>query len=316
MRLTLKWFKLGILIGGFWTSTTLIALPTVESRTGEPIVRSSVSHSSSMSGADDRAAHLTLTQIEALKQEISELRGLVEVQDHEIKQLKKSQQDFYVDLDRRLNQAQQPSKVRTASAPQSGNKSLSNLKAKPSVSVPKTPEVKESLVVEQEELAPTEMPEVLTKTLPPTPASSSKPAVTTHVKSEREVFEAAYNLVKGKRYPEAIIALQGYLNQHPTGVDVANAHYWLGEVYRVQWQSDKSNGGLLDKATQQFSSITTSHPTHTKAVDALLKLGLIESDKGNVEGARRYLTEVHDKYPGTAAARIADTRLQQLTGSY
>ena len=80
----------------------------------------------------------------------------------------------------------------------------------------------------------------------------------------------------------------------------------------VQWQADKSNTALIDKASQEFKNITTKFPNHIKAQDAVLKLGLIEIDKGNVDAARYYLSEVKTRYPGTAAARIADTRLQQL----
>src|SRR5690349_5070315 len=82
------------------------ALATVESRTGEsPMVYSGESSARS-SVTEDRAALLSLKHLESLKQEISELRGLIETQDHEIQQLKKSQQDFYTDLDKRINQAQ------------------------------------------------------------------------------------------------------------------------------------------------------------------------------------------------------------------
>lgn len=43
-----------------------------------------------------------LTMTEAMQQEIAELRGLVEEQSHTIEQLKKQQQQRYLDLDRRI----------------------------------------------------------------------------------------------------------------------------------------------------------------------------------------------------------------------
>ena len=111
MKGNLVWILTGFMALG--APLCVEALATVESRTGEPAVyaeepinRSSVVASNAP--AEDRAALLSLKHLETLKQEISELRGLVETQAHEIQQLKKSQQDFYTDLDKRINQLPSP----------------------------------------------------------------------------------------------------------------------------------------------------------------------------------------------------------------
>lgn len=351
-----------------------MALAVVESRTGDPVIRSSTEETpyqgvSSQPGGNavgnDRASRLNLNQIEALKQEISELRGLVEVQDHEIKQLKKSQQDLYVDLDKRLSQAQQnqkPISVSNSKDIQTGPKGK-----KPSVVVtskaemtPKTeatPKVEAAPKIEGKtetkaiakaepkvskpvavlsteptsdplETGPADEPVTVTSkatkkasasavTIVPTgtmtePGMVNPIASNTNEASEKNAYEAAYNLVRSKQYADAVIAFQKYLSQYPQGERAPTAHYWLGEVYMVQWQSEKSNTGLLDKASQSFSTITLQFPSNNKVPDALLKLGLIENEKGNIEEARRYWMEAKTKHSGTAAARIADTRLQQL----
>lgn len=312
-------------------ASPLFALPVVESRTGDPVVSTvaapATGHSSSSASspstyrisAEDRAAHLTLIQIETLQRELSELRGLVETQDHQIKQLKKSQQDLYLDLESRLRQMQTVAK---ANPPVKASKPIAEmpvsstatprpaasaaLSAAPAVNPSATP-----LAPAKPKDAPKDAKvgaaSNLVKPTSAAPANASASAV------EQEAYQAAYGLVRTKRYPEAIAALQGYLNRFPKGENVGSAHYWLGEVFMVQWQNDRSNVSLLDKASNEFSTINTQFPNHSKTMDAILKLGLIEFDKGNQAAAEQYLTEVKTRYPGTAAARIAETRLQQIS---
>jgi tol-pal system protein YbgF len=129
---------------------------------------------------------------------------------------------------------------------------------------------------------------------------------------ERVFYQEAYRLVSEQRYPQAIKKLQQYLWQYPEGMYVANAHYWLGEIYNAQWQADKSNILLLDKASASFQSIVKNFPDHHKNVDALLKLGFIELEKGNQPDAKNYLDQVAKKYPESASARLANAKLNTL----
>lgn len=58
------------------------------------------------------------SQISALQQEVADLRGLIEEQTHELKQLKQLQLDNYMDLDRRLSDGSTaPSKPISTKAP-------------------------------------------------------------------------------------------------------------------------------------------------------------------------------------------------------
>ena len=299
-------------------SHSVAALAIVESRTGEPsaydetasrplpIARSFEDRatrapvSKVQASAEDRAALLGLKHLEHLKQEISELRGLLETQDHEIQRLKKSQQDLYSDLDKRII----------------------NLSAAKSSAVSKTAS-KTSVVV-----TPSPTPVVTKKSsitiVPtgiavPTPVSR-EPAQKTieeptafEDSTEKTVYEAAYNLVRTKRYTEATSAFQNYLSQFKTGEHAANAHYWVGEIAMLEWQKDPENKTLLDKAAHAFSNVAFQFPGNPKVPDALLKLGIIESEKGNATSAQKYFTDLKSRYPGSAAARIAETRLKQLS---
>lgn len=279
-----------------------LALATVESRTGVSVIRSS-NASMPIEGAEERGAHLTLKQIETLKQEISELRGLIELQDHEMQQLRKSQEEFYLDLDKRLSQLQS---------------SDSNTKTKKKLVQPETrsSKIESQFSKEDIDLSKTEVSAEVseTKTIssPDENVVAKNETILPPLVTEKDVFDDAYKFVRTKQYPEAISGFKEYLNRSPKGEYAPNANYWLGEIYMSQWQADKTNRGLLDRANQSFLNITSQFPKHPKVMDALLKLGLIENEKGNLDAARQYLTEVKDRYPDSAAARIAETRLQQL----
>lgn len=278
--------------------------------------------------AQDRAAHLTLSQIENLQREVSELRGLVETQEHTIKQLKKSQQDLYLDLERRLNQLQNSGSA-TVTATAKANTVATN-----SVSASNTSNKAQSATSNGSQLSGSQKVVKTTKTTAAKGVSTVANGASTDkisasdssvsgnsldkldksakVSGDQEAYQQAYAFVRSKKYPEAISALQEYLVQYKNGVQAPQAHYWLGEVYMLQWQSDKNNQSLLEKAANEFNSITTEYPNHPKTADALLKLGLIEIDRGNPDSATQYLSLVKTRYPGSAAARVAENRLQQL----
>jgi tol-pal system protein YbgF len=276
-------------------SPVVVSLPQVESRTGEPVMRtqphsmsgarSQTANQSALS-AEDRAAAMTLTKIENLQREISELRGIIETQDNELKTLKKSQQDLYMDLDNRIN------KMQTAT------KTASTTKKSTPQAVAQTAPLTTA----------TDMLPTLPKDIKPSePAAKPKPP-----KDEALMYQGAYNLVKNKRYEEAVQAFKEYLKEFPKGEHAANAHYWLGEVQMVQWQSDKNNSKLLENANKEFSNLNTEFPNHTKTADAVLKMGLIELEKNNIDAAKDHFQQVKTRYPGTTAARIAETRLQEI----
>ncbi len=372
-----------ILFISIMCSNTAFAVATVETR-GEPLMEmdtysspstynarpaSSVPSAAQASSAD--RVLQTLNQIESLKQEVSELRGLVEVQDHEIKQLKKSQQDLYLDLEKRIAQipaakGNRSAETIAATALQTANKAKGiqiipkgkeNTKATPSnPKVSGHAEIAEPSISAPTPSAPIATPSQISKTpaiprkdkdytasdatdtvsVKPTTSSTTgksssqvvkiNPGSTTSTtpgsqpgtfkmhqsNSEKEAFDAAYNMVASKQYDTAISALQDFLVQYPRGEFAPNANYWLGEVHMVKWQSDKSNTGTLDEASRYFNNVSKDFPGTAKVSDSLLKLGIIAAEKGDNGNARRYFTDVKMQYPDSAAARVADAKLQQI----
>ncbi len=333
----MNWHSVWVLAGliTFSVSLSVEALAIVETRTGEPIVYdaeesvpSSIARSSedratgsrvAMSApAEDRAALQSLKHLETLKQEINELRGLVETQEHEIQQLKKSQRDLYTDLDKRITQLQS---AKASAVSKTASKPLVVISPTPT---PTTATAKKSSVtivptgttsvpvLPTEEKIEETIAEPMASDFSESTTAMNKKGETDHA-TEKAAYEAAYNLVRTKRYAEATSAFQNYLARFKTGEHAANAHYWVGEIYMVEWQKNPTNKMLLDKAAHAFSNIASEFPGNPKVPDALLKLGIIENEKGNAIAARKYFTDVKSRYPGSAAARIAETRLKQLS---
>ena len=121
---------------------------------------------------------------------------------------------------------------------------------------------------------------------------------------EMEAYEAAFGQIKQKKYSDAIQSLSDYLTQYPTGAYVANAHYWLGELYAIS--------GASDKAISELTLVTTNFANSDKAPNAMLKLGNMAYDQNNLALAKDWWQKVQKQYSNTSAARVASTRLQQL----
>lgn len=52
--------------------------------------------------------------------------------------------------------------------------------------------------------------------------------------SDQDAYESAYKLITQNNYQGALAAMQSYLKQFPNGRYISNAHYWSGEIYLTQ----------------------------------------------------------------------------------
>lgn len=136
-----------------------------------------------------------------------------------------------------------------------------------------------------------------------TPASSTDSAVSNlapgiEQPGEASVYRAAYALVQGRQFDQAIPAFQQFLQRFPGGLYAANAHYWLGELYLVKEPPD------LESARQSFVLLLSEYPDNSKAPDALYKLGKVQFMKGNREKAKEYMDLVISQYGSTNKAVV------------
>ena len=123
--------------------------------------------------------------------------------------------------------------------------------------------------------------------------------------SDRDNYQAAFELLKEQRYEPAAMAFRQFLLSYPDSQLADNAQYWLAESYYVTDQ--------FDAALDQFSVVINQYPRSRKVPDALLKMGYCTYELERWGDARDALSRVQSEYPDTTAARLAEQRLKRMT---
>jgi tol-pal system protein YbgF len=228
-----------------------------------------------------------LNRIDALQNEVTQLRGLVEQQGFEIENLKKAQRDRYVDLDSRLARLE-------GGAPQA------SLPAAPAPGtaqpLPETPLAPGQLAAEPvASPAPVE-PSAMVES----PVAPAVPGGT----SEKAAYDDAFAALRDGRYADSARRFAAFLEQYPDGEFADNAIYWLGESYYVT-----QNYRI---ALDTFRDLLTRFPESSKAPDALLKVGYCHYELREWADAEAALSDVVRRYPDTTVARLAQGRLRAL----
>ena len=94
----------------------------------------------------------------------------------------------------------------------------------------------------------------------------------------QDYLAASNKLLKDRDIEAAAISLKAHLDRYPDSPFVANAHYWLGEIYLLQ--------GENELARQAFTTLTEEHANHPKFYDSSFKLGKIYFQLGELERAK------------------------------
>jgi tol-pal system protein YbgF len=123
--------------------------------------------------------------------------------------------------------------------------------------------------------------------------------------TDRENYEAAFELLKQQRYEAAGAAFGQFLASYPNSPLADNAQYWLAEAYYVTDQ--------YEEALAQFQIVLSGYPRSRKIPDALLKIGFSNYELGRWNAARSALEQVRDDYSDSTAARLAEQRLTRMT---
>lgn len=122
--------------------------------------------------------------------------------------------------------------------------------------------------------------------------------------SDRDNYQAAFELLKEQRYEPAAMAFQQFLIAYPDSELADNAQYWLAESHYVTQ--------MFDKALDEFEVVITKFPRSRKVPDALLKKGYCNYEIKQWDAARTSLERVQADYPETTAARLAAQRLERM----
>lgn len=122
--------------------------------------------------------------------------------------------------------------------------------------------------------------------------------------SDRDNYQAAFELLKEQRYEPAAQAFKQFLTTYPDSELADNAQYWLAESYYVTQK--------FEQALSSFQAVINDYPRSRKVPDALLKMGYCNYELERWDAARSALSKVQADYPETTAARLAGQRLERM----
>ncbi|MGI0116981.1 tol-pal system protein YbgF [Zooshikella sp. RANM57] len=121
---------------------------------------------------------------------------------------------------------------------------------------------------------------------------------------EKEAYNSAFQLIRQKRFDDALTALKAFVQSYPSGAYTDNAYYWQGEVYLAQNQ--------LEPAKEAFTQVINKFPQSGKLPGAIYKLGRVYFQLGDKKQAKHYLEKVTKEFPDAAAANLAAAFLKQV----
>lgn len=220
-------------------------------------------------------------QIQTLRQEMMNLRGTVEEQGHQLRQVKQQSLERYIDLDRRVAGA--------AGAPAATPVAVPAVRSAVTVvpAEPIVPSVSVGATVGQV-VAPI-----------PAPVAVVSKAAVGNASSD---YAKAYSLVKVRDFPAAITEFSAYVERYPEGRYTPNAWYWLGELYLAAKPQN------TEAATAAFQRLLSDYPNHSKVPAAMYKLGTVYFLAGEKERAQQMLTHVIDRYSNTGNSAVNKAR--------
>lgn len=215
-----------------------------------------------------------LAQIEAIKTEMSKLRGQMEEQSHAIETTQKRQRDLYVDTDTRLRQLEE------------------NAKAPPPP--PVVPVVEDSKAAKSKKISSTK-PNAAPEVVKP---SEESPA------NEGKAYDEAFGQFKAGNYSGSLSSFQSFIQTWPKSPLAASAQYWIGN----------SHYNLKDynAAISSQKILLSQYPKSPKVPDAMLNIATCQQNLGDGDAAKKSLEDLVAKYPLSDAGEKAKRRLDAL----
>lgn len=237
---------------------------------------------------DNRAMLELFQRMDELTDEVSQLRGMLEQQNHDLAGLKKRQRELYLDTDRRLRELEITSSRAPAVAPAPAKPVSPPVQSAPATPVP-----------------PPAVPAVSApSTAKPASIQGGKKAASVTVSEERAAYQKAFDMLKEGRYKMANTSFKAFLSQFPQSSYAGNAQYWLGESNYVTRD--------FEQAVKEFQAVLNNYPTSNKVPDAMLKLGYTYYELRQFDQAKTILNQLQERYSLSTAARLAGKRLNRM----
>lgn len=228
-----------------------------------------------------------------LEEEIRKLRGQLEEHDNAIEQLKKELSNRYTDLDQRLELLSQkidPPEENTEAQDGTATTATANTEAAAPTIAPTAP-------AQQQQTAPAiaQQPPALQ----PQPNTATTSNTTNQIELEKAAYTVALDAYKQGGAKKAIQPMQNFIKNHPNGIYVGNAYFWLAEFYLAVEPVD------YKAAKQNYNIVATRYPNSAKASRAVYQLYSIakEVDK-NTALANQYKSKLLSQYPQSEEAKF------------
>lgn len=235
---------------------------------------------------DNRAMLDLLQRVDELADEISQLRGDLELQESDLEGIKKRQRELYLDIDRRMRDLEdrstgQSSTLAPVVVPAAGSSSTTSTGAATGGST-------------------TTSTGTSVDSTPKVPAAAASATVA----EEKAAYQLAFDSLKEGRYKKAKEQFSKFLKDYPDSIYAGNAQYWLGEANYVTRN--------FTQAAKEFNQVLKLYPASSKIPDAMLKLGYTHYELKQYSQARAVLQELRKLHPNSTAARLAGKRLDRM----
>lgn len=258
----------------------------------EPAERSQNRSRNTSPGSNNEIMVTLYLQLEELKQEVQNLRGIVEEQGYKIRRMETEQRDRYLDLDRRL------SVLTDMVQSVDGGDAAGDTASRSSGSDPSAGSAGGGTGTLQGETE-TDEPPIL-------PTTVSAPSSLVVPEDETELYRTALDMVlEEANYEDAVTLFQQYMEKFPEGRYISNAHYWQGEALILVED--------YNRAKAAFNTLLEDYPDDPKAAGAYLKLGVVYNRMGDREMAREIWESLPERYPESQTEiRAAQDYLRNL----
>lgn len=218
-----------------------------------------------------------LQKAQSLENQIRELRGKIEEQDHQIDQLSKELNNRYADLDQRIKLLQPEDQDNQ----QQDNNQQENTQQN-------TPPAAKTDTADQKQPAATPI---------------AKPHTAGTTGNQQDLEKAAYTVAldayKQGGAKKAIAPMQNFIKSYPNSVYTGNAYFWLAEFNLA---IEPAN---YKEAKKNYEVVAAKYPSSSKAPRALYQLYSIANDVDkNPATAKVYKNKLLSAYPKSEEAKF------------
>ncbi len=223
-----------------------------------------------------------------LENQLRELRGKIEEQDHAIDQLTKELSNRYTDLDQRLELLHQKIEPENNDQTQNSNENSATTGSTP---------------VNSDSTNTTSTTQTTTTSNTATPKQNTTPKETPQnntsdpIALEKAAYTIALDAYKKGGAKQAIAPMQNFIKNYPNSIYTGNAHFWLAEFYLA---IDPPN---YTEAKKNYETVAAKFPDSSKASRALYQLYSIAKDVNkNTQAANVYKSKLLNTYPKSEEA--------------